>query len=57
MSFSRSKDVIEPVLKPQWYVKCDEMAKKAIECVANGELKIIPDYHIATWNRWMSEIR
>jgi len=38
-------------------VKCDEMAKKAIECVANGELKIIPDYHIATWNRWMGEIR
>ena len=20
---SRSKDVIEPVIKPQWYVKCD----------------------------------
>ena len=57
MLFSRSKDVIEPVLKPHRYVKCGEMAKKAIERVENGELKIIPEFRIATWNRWMGEIR
>ena len=28
---SRSKDIVEPLLKPQWYVKCDEMAAKAVE--------------------------
>lgn len=26
---SRSKDVVEPLIKPQWYIKCDEMAKTA----------------------------
>lgn len=54
---SRSKDVIEPILKPQWYVKCDHMAEKAVSAVANGELQIIPDIHKATWNRWLESSR
>ncbi|WKY15190.1 hypothetical protein Q1695_000577 [Nippostrongylus brasiliensis] len=54
---SRSKDIIEPLLKAQWYVKCDEMARKAIEAVETGELKLIPDYHVATWNRWLQGSR
>ena len=29
--FSRSKDVIEPIPKPQWYVACDEMAARAVK--------------------------
>lgn len=28
---SRSKDIVEPLLKVQWYVKCEGMAQKAIE--------------------------
>lgn len=28
---SRSGDIIEPLLKKQWFVRCDEMAKKAIQ--------------------------
>lgn len=28
---SRSGDVIEPLLRKQWFVRCEEMAKKAIE--------------------------
>ncbi|CAI5439039.1 unnamed protein product [Caenorhabditis angaria] len=54
---SRSKDVIEPILKPQWYVKCTHMAEKAVEAVRSGELKIVPDFHIATWNRWLESSR
>lgn len=30
---SRSKDIVEPLIKPQWYVKCDQMALNAIEAV------------------------
>lgn len=54
---SRSKDVVEPIIKPQWYVKCDEMAAKATEAVKSGELKIIPDSHTKTWYHWMEGIR
>lgn len=53
----RSKDIIEPMLKPQWYVKCDESATKALKVVETGELKIIPDIHIKIWNHWMEGIR
>ena len=28
---SRSKDIVEPLIKPQWYVDINEMAKSAIE--------------------------
>lgn len=30
---SRSKDIVEPLIKPQWYVRCDEMAANAGEAV------------------------
>lgn len=54
---SRSKDVVEPMLKPQWYVRCDEMASNAVQAVNNGDLKIIPEMHVKTWHHWMDGIR
>ncbi|XP_065161929.1 valine--tRNA ligase [Atheta coriaria] len=54
---SRSKDVVEPMLKPQWYLKCDDMAANAVEAVKSGELKIIPDMYNKTWYHWMEGIR
>jgi len=54
---SRSKDIVEPVLKPQWYVRCAEMAADAIKVVEDGELELIPSMHVKTWNHWMNEIR
>ncbi|KAG8224272.1 hypothetical protein J437_LFUL005078 [Ladona fulva] len=54
---SRSKDVVEPLLKPQWYVNCEQMAKDAMEAVNSGELKIIPEHHKKTWFHWMENIR
>lgn len=32
---SRSKDVIEPRIKPQWYVNCEEMAANAVKVCQN----------------------
>eukprot|EP01133_Synstelium_polycarpum_P014797 gene14797-17491_t len=54
---SRSKDVIEPMIKPQWYVKCDEMAAKAVKAVQDGDLQLIPPSHNVTWFRWLESIR
>ncbi|XP_071802755.1 valine--tRNA ligase-like [Asterias amurensis] len=54
---SRSKDIVEPLLKPQWYVDCTDMAAKAIKAVEEGQLKIVPDMHIKTWNNWLTNIR
>ncbi|KAF0982565.1 hypothetical protein FDP41_011495 [Naegleria fowleri] len=46
---SRSKDIIEPMLKPQWYVKMDDLARQACEAVENGELKLVPEREKTTW--------
>lgn len=54
---SRSKDVVEPLIKPQWYVKCDRMAQEALKAVQIGELRIIPEQHKKTWHYWMANIR
>uniref|UniRef100_T1IVN6 valine--tRNA ligase n=1 Tax=Strigamia maritima TaxID=126957 RepID=T1IVN6_STRMM len=54
---NRSKDIVEPLIKCQWFMNCGEMAKNAIEVVRSGELKLIPDYHVKTWNYWMENIR
>ena len=54
---SRSKDIVEPLIKPQWYVKCDAMAKKAIDAVKSGDLKIVPEQFNKTWFTWMENMR
>uniref|UniRef100_A0A915EF10 valine--tRNA ligase n=1 Tax=Ditylenchus dipsaci TaxID=166011 RepID=A0A915EF10_9BILA len=54
---SRSSDVIEPMIKSQWYVKCSVMCQKALEVVENGDLKIIPDIHHVAWKRYLEDSR
>jgi valyl-tRNA synthetase len=54
---SRTSDIIEPMLSPQWYLNCSEMAKKSVEAVRNGELKILPAMHEQTWYMWLENIR
>ena len=48
---SRSKDIIEPVLKPQWWVNCHSMAEQGIQAARDGSLQIIPAEFEATWHR------
>ncbi|CAK9296141.1 unnamed protein product [Gordionus sp. m RMFG-2023] len=54
---SRSKDIIEPMIKPQWYLSCSEMAINAKQAVAEKRLILIPSSYDVTWNTWMNNIR
>ena len=54
---SRSSDVIEPSLKPQWWVNCTQMAADACTAVRDGRLTILPRDFEATWFRWLENIR
>lgn len=49
---SRSKDILEPRLKEQWFMKCETFAARAMDAVANGDLWM-PKSHVKSWNRWM----
>lgn len=51
---SRSNDVVEPMIKPQWYVNCNDMAKQALHAAMDEEnkrLEIIPKQYSADWKR------
>ncbi|KAI9835709.1 MAG: hypothetical protein M1819_001886 [Sarea resinae] len=53
---SRSKDVIEPIMKPQWWMRMRELADEAIKVVKNGEIKIRPDTAERSYIKWMENI-
>lgn len=53
---SRSGDVIEHLLKNQWFVNCEKMAQSALKAVDSGQLQIIPSYHQKNWTNWLSNI-
>ncbi|KAJ7055019.1 tRNA synthetases class I-domain-containing protein [Mycena amicta] len=54
---SKSGDVVEPVLKPQWWVHCQPLAKEAINRTRAGELSITPKQSENDWYRWLETIQ
>jgi len=54
---SRSKDILEPYMKPQWWFNVKELAEKSVNAVRNGDLKIVPEFHHETWYRWLENIQ
>jgi len=53
----RSGDLVEPLLKPQWWVNCDGMAARAVAAVRQNELTILPDSHVKVWYQWLENIQ
>ncbi|KAK9473784.1 tRNA synthetases class I-domain-containing protein [Dipodascopsis tothii] len=53
----KSGDVIEPVLKPQWWVKLDDMAADAIKALESKELKIQPATSEQEYLQWLRNIQ
>lgn len=54
---AKTRDIIEPRLKPMWWVTCKDLAKRAKQSSDAGELKIFPETQIVKWNEWMDNIR
>lgn len=52
----KSKDVIEPLMKPQWWMKMRDLADEAIKVVRNGEVKIRPETAERSYFKWMEDI-
>lgn len=51
---SRSNDVVEPMIKAQWFVDCNSMAKAALDAVMNKDnkkIEIIPEQYELEWKR------
>jgi valyl-tRNA synthetase len=54
---SRSKDIIEPHLKPQWWMNCKDLADASVKALREGDLKIVPEFHHQTWYHWLENIQ
>ncbi|MCI8556589.1 MAG: valine--tRNA ligase [Lachnospiraceae bacterium] len=53
----RCGTTVEPLIKQQWFVKMEELAKPAIEAVKNGELTFVPERFDKTYLHWLENIR
>ncbi|MGP1348204.1 MAG: valine--tRNA ligase [Stomatobaculum sp.] len=52
----RCKATVEPMIKPQWFVKMDEMAKPAIAALKSGRLKFVPESYGKIYLNWLEGI-
>ena len=53
----RCKTTVEPMVKPQWFVAMEELAKPAIEAIKTGELEFVPKNYDKTYLHWLEGIR
>ncbi|MBQ1885661.1 MAG: valine--tRNA ligase, partial [Bacteroidales bacterium] len=53
----RTDAVIEPKLSLQWFLKMEDLAKKALKSVEDGKVKLIPDRFTNTYRHWMETVR
>lgn len=53
----RCGTTVESLVKQQWFVRMEELAKPAIEAISNGDLKLIPERMNKTYMNWLSNIR
>ena len=52
----RCKTTVEPMIKPQWFVKMADMAAAASEAEKNGEVNFIPDRFSKIYQNWLNNI-
>jgi valyl-tRNA synthetase len=51
-SCSRTNDIIEPMLKEQWFVRVSKLFDICGQAVKNGHLQINPEHRIKLWNNF-----
>ncbi len=53
----RTKDIVEPILKPQWWMKMSDMANAADKAVSDGRIIIRPELEEKRFHQWMQNIQ
>jgi len=52
----RCDTVVEPYLSRQWFCSMRAMADRALAAVDTGEVKLIPEFWVATYRNWLENI-
>jgi len=53
----RCKTTVEPMIKPQWFVRMKEMADAALEVVKTDDLNFVPERFDKIYCHWLENIR
>lgn len=53
----RCKTTIEPMIKPQWFVKMQALTKPCIEAEEKGDLKLVPSSIGKQYHHWLENMR
>ncbi len=53
----RSGVPIEPLLSTQWFCDVSGMAARALAAAREGDLELVPDSWLKTWEHWLGNIR
>ncbi len=53
----RCGTTVEPMIKEQWFVRMDELAKPAIEAIEKGELTFVPERFNKVYLHWLENIK
>ena len=53
----RGGEIIEPMISEQWFVTIEPLAKKALDAVKDGSIKIVPERFEKTYYNWMENIK
>lgn len=53
----RCKTTVEPLVKQQWFVKMEELAKPAIDALKKGDMKFVPERFDKIYLHWLENIR
>ncbi|XP_023160906.1 valine--tRNA ligase [Drosophila hydei] len=54
---SRSKDIIEYMMVPQWFLNTRSMCESALSELKSGRLQIMPSTFETDWERWLTDSR
>ena len=54
---SKSGDIIEPMVKAQWWINCQDVAKRAINDVNSGKIKLLPEFQKQTLFSFLENIQ
>ncbi|HBA64406.1 MAG TPA: valine--tRNA ligase [Lachnospiraceae bacterium] len=53
----RCGTTVEPLIKQQWFVKMEELAKPAIKALETGELRFVPERFNKIYLHWLENIK
>lgn len=51
---SRTGDVVEPMMREQWFLNCEQMNDEVLEALSSHKLKIVPGFLQAKLEEWLN---